>query len=61
MNEQLTLLTPDPSRSARTLERCRRRLAPPPRRQLLERAAFAGFCALYLSAIALNAARVLIR
>jgi hypothetical protein len=61
MIEQLTVLTPDPARSARTLARCRQRLAPRPRRQVFERAAFAGFCALYLSALAVTAARVLIR
>jgi hypothetical protein len=61
MIEQLTMLTPDPVRGARTLERCRRRLAPRPPAQWLERAALAGFCAVYLSALALNAARVLIR
>ena len=61
MIEDLAVLTPDASRSARTLERCRRRLAPRPARLNLERAAFAGLCVLYLAAVALDVAKVLIR
>jgi hypothetical protein len=61
MTGHLPVLTPDAARSALTLERCRRRFAPRPARPALERAAFAGFCALYLAAVALNVARVLIR
>lgn len=61
MIEHLPVLTPDAARSTRTLERCRRRFAPRPARQTLERAAFAGFCVLYLAAVALDVARVLIR
>lgn len=61
MIEHLPVLTPDAARSARTLERCRGRLSPRPARQSLERAAFAGLCAVYLAAVALDVARVLIR
>jgi len=61
MIEDLSVLAPDAVRSARTLERCRRRLTPRPARQNLERAAFAGFCVLYLAAVALDVASVLIR
>jgi len=61
MIEHLPVLTPDAARSARTLERCRRRFTPRSARPALERAAFAGFCAFYLAAVALDVARVLIR
>ncbi len=58
MIEHLAVLTPDPARSARTRERCRRQLAPRPAWHPLGRAAFAGFCAIYLAAVAVNALRV---
>ena len=61
MIEDLPILKPDANRSIRTLERCHKQLKPRRTRQTLERAAFAGLCVVYLTAVALDVARVLIR
>ena len=60
MTERLPLLTPDPQRSVRTLERCRERIAPPAGMPILE-GAFAGLCVAYLAAMAMDIARILNR
>ena len=66
MIEPLPMLLPDPVRAHRTLERChkklRRRARPrTQRRFVVERALVLGFGALYLSSIAHDVMRVLIR
>jgi len=66
MIEHLPQLTPDAARSARTRALCRKALirqARPrgQRRHGIERAIFLGAGAIYLSSLALNVVRVLIR
>jgi hypothetical protein len=67
MTDELASLTPDASRSARTLARChdrldRRRAAlSGSRRDIVERNTLLGFGVVYLSSLAFNVLRVLIR
>lgn len=67
MIEHLPGLTPDTARSARTIVRChdrldRRRAGPrPATRYAIERNALLGFGAIYLSSLAFDILRVLIR
>lgn len=61
MIDDLQVLSPDAARTARTLERCHRRLAPRAARRSLEHVAFVGFCVYYLASVATTVARVLIR
>ena len=66
MIDHLPALTPDPSRADRTRARCHKKLirqARPKTRKpfALERAIFLGFGAVYLSSIAFDVMRVLVR
>lgn len=73
MIEQLPLLIPDPARAQRVSENCHERLTQHRRRieaaakpvspgiLIIERALVAGLCALYLSSVARDIARLLDR
>ena len=72
MIETLPLLTPNPERSARTIDRCHKRLArrrkpmvtdtsgPYSTYLAVERAVIGGLCVIYISGVALIAIHVLI-
>ena len=66
MIDRLSALVPDPARADRTRVRCHKRLirqkrSKTPRPFGVDRAIFLGFGAVYLSAIAFDVMRVLIR
>jgi hypothetical protein len=67
MSEQLSTLTPDAARMARTLDRCHDRLdhrradARAVRRDAIERNALLGFGVIYLSSFAFAVLQVLAR
>lgn len=61
MIEELPALTPDPERSRRTLRMCRERLSPKAAAPTALDGAFAAVCLVYLAAMALDVARIMIR
>jgi hypothetical protein len=65
MIEQLPLLVPDPKRSARIRARCHKKMVRDRSRGqryfAVERAVFLGFGAIYLSSLAFDVMRMLIR
>lgn len=65
MIEQLPLLVPDPKRSDRTRARCHKKMVRDrsrgQRRFAVERAVFLGFGTIYLSSLAFDVMRMLIR
>jgi hypothetical protein len=65
MIEQLPLLVPDPTRIARTRARCHKKMVRDrsrgQRRFAVERAVFLGIGAIYLSSLAFDVMRVLVR
>ncbi len=62
MNDTLPVLTPDADRGRRRLEQCLRRLSPrPAAAPALLDGALATLCVVYLAAMAVDVARMLIR